>query len=92
MYISAIIHQADQMSMLVLYVLLPNKTSGALYHNVTTSFEKVLTGIPNARARPKSASFSCPLELIRRFLGLKIPVKYPIAVTELYSIQQLEHE
>ena len=59
------------MSMLVLYVRDPRRTSGALYHNVTTSLEKVLTGIPKARARPKSASLSCPLLLMSRFCGLR---------------------
>lgn len=70
-YISAIMQPADQMSMLVLYVLLPSRTSGARYQRVTTSFEKVLTGMPNALARPKSPSFNCPFELVRRFCGLR---------------------
>lgn len=66
-YISAMMQPADQMSIEVLYVLDPSKTSGALYHRVTTSLEKVLTGMPNALARPKSASLSWPLLLIKRF-------------------------
>lgn len=57
-YISAMMQPADHISMLVLYVRLPRSTSGARYHKVTTSLEKVLTGIPNARARPKSPSFN----------------------------------
>lgn len=70
-YISAIMQPADQISMLVLYVREPSRTSGARYHNVTTSLENVLTGIPKARAKPKSASFSWPLTLMRRFCGLR---------------------
>jgi len=70
-YISAMMQPADQMSMLVLYVLDPKSTSGARYQSVTTSFENVLTGIPNARARPKSASLSMPLLLISKFCGLR---------------------
>lgn len=70
-YISAMMQPADQISMLVLYVRLPRRTSGARYQRVTTSLEKVLTGIPKARARPKSASFSWPLVLMRRFWGLR---------------------
>lgn len=69
--ISAMMHPADHTSMLVEYVRLPSKTSGARYHSVTTSFEKVLTGMPNARARPKSASLSSPRLLIKRFCGLR---------------------
>lgn len=37
------------------------------YQRVTTSFEKVLTGIPKALANPKSPNLSSPLRLIRRF-------------------------
>ena len=41
--------------------------------NVTprTSFEKVLTGTPNALARPKSPIFNSPFLLINRFCGLR---------------------
>ena len=35
-------HPADHMSMLVVYSLAPNKTSGGRYHNVTTSAEQHL--------------------------------------------------
>ena len=70
-YISAMIQPADQRSMLVLYVRLPNKTSGARYQRVTTSFEKVLTGIPKARANPKSPSFNCPRLFISKFCGFR---------------------
>ena len=69
--ISAIIHPQLHTSILVLYVLLPNNTSGALYQSVTTSFENVFTGIPNALAKPKSASLSSPRLLMRRFWGLR---------------------
>lgn len=42
------------------YVLQPNKISGARYHKVTTSCVKGRIGGTNARASPKSASFSLP--------------------------------
>lgn len=69
--ISAMIQPADHTSILVEYVLLPKRTSGALYHSVTTSLENVLTGIPNALARPKSANLSSPRLLMRRFWGFR---------------------
>ena len=55
----------------MLYTFYPSKTSGALYHNVTTSWVYVLSGKPNDLANPKSANFivfsSSP---IRRLDGL----------------------
>lgn len=60
-YISAMMQPADHMSILVLYVLLPSKTSGARYHRVTTSLEKVLTGMPKhapGQNHPVSGSLS----------------------------------
>ena len=46
----------------------PSRISGARYHSVTTSCVYVLTGMPNARARPKSASLSAlELRSISRF-------------------------
>lgn len=81
--ISANIHPQDHTSIDVLYVRDPSKTSGARYQSVTTydtesvlraissaiqtSFEKVFTGTPNARAKPKSPSFNSPFLLISRF-------------------------
>ena len=44
-------------------------TSGALYHRVTTSWVYTLTGIPKARASPKSAILMQPFLSIRRFCG-----------------------
>ncbi len=41
------------------------------YHNVTTSLEYVLVGIDLALASPKSASFSSPTSLMRRFWGFR---------------------
>ena len=38
------------------YLREPISTSGARYHNVTTSCVYERTGMPNARASPKSAS------------------------------------
>lgn len=58
--ISANMQPADHMSIEVEYILAPNRTSGGRYHKVTTSDEKNRTGIPKARAKPKSASFSSP--------------------------------
>lgn len=69
--ISAMMHPVDQMSMDVEYCREPIRTSGALYHNVTTSWEYPLTGMPNALARPKSASFNSMRLLISRFCGFK---------------------
>ena len=48
---------ADQASTGVEYSFDPSNNSGALYHNVTTSFVYGLIGIPNALASPKSAIF-----------------------------------
>ena len=48
----------DQISTGVEYLRLPMRTSGARYHSVTTSCVYERTGIPNARANPKSASLS----------------------------------
>ena len=54
------------------YYHYPNKTSGALYHKVSISCVKVLIGIENAQANPKSAIFIRPLfESIKRFYGFK---------------------
>jgi hypothetical protein len=50
---SAMMHPIPQISIVVVYFLLPRRTSGGLYHRVTTSFVKLLTGTPKARARPK---------------------------------------
>ena len=44
-------------------------TSGALYQSVTTSCVYTRMGIPNARARPKSAILMPPFLSIRRFWG-----------------------
>ena len=43
------------------YLREPISTSGARYHSVTTSCVYERTGIPKARARPKSASLSLSL-------------------------------
>ena len=51
------------------YSVDPNKTSGGLYHNVTTSCEYVCDGTDFALAKPKSASFNSPISLMRRFCG-----------------------
>lgn len=51
---------ADHISIEVVYSLAPNNTSGGRYHNVTTSAEQHFTGIPKARAKPKSANFNSP--------------------------------
>lgn len=64
-------HPIDHISTGVEYCFYPNKISGALYHNVTTSWVYVLTGRPNALARPKSASLITPFLSINRFWGFK---------------------
>ena len=51
-------HPTDQISIELEYFCDPNKTSGGLYHKVTTSCVYPLTGIPEALARPKSAIFN----------------------------------
>jgi len=61
----------DQISIGVEYSLAPSKISGARYHKVTTSCVYVLTGRPNALARPKSANLTFPSVSIRRFYGFK---------------------
>ena len=69
--ISAKMHPIDHMSMGVEYSLAPSKISGALYHNVTTSWVYVLTGRPKALARPKSASFTFSSLSMSKFYGFK---------------------
>mmetsp|Transcript_4572 Transcript_4572/g.14810 ORF Transcript_4572/g.14810 Transcript_4572/m.14810 type:complete len:294 (+) Transcript_4572:800-1681(+) len=69
--ISAKIQPMLHMSMGVLYFLEPMRTSGARYHRVTTSWLYDRTGMPKARASPKSASFSSPVELMSKFCGLR---------------------
>jgi len=69
--ISAKMQPHDHKSIEVLYVRDPSKTSGARYHRVTTSFENVFTGTPNALARPKSPSFNSILRLISKFCGFR---------------------
>jgi hypothetical protein len=64
-------HPALQISILVLYVLDPNNTSGGRYQSVTTSLLNVFTGTPKARASPKSPILSSPRLLMRRFWGLR---------------------
>ena len=59
------------MSIEALYSVDPRRTSGGLYHNVTTSLEYVFVGTDLARANPKSANFNSPFSLIRRFCGFK---------------------
>ena len=52
------------------YSVLPSKTSGGRYHNVTTSCEYVFVGKDLIRAKPKSANFNSPRSLINKFCGL----------------------
>jgi len=56
-----------QMSTPKLYYFYPSKISGALYHKVSTSWVRVLIGIPKALARPKSAILIFPLLSIKTF-------------------------
>mmetsp|Transcript_514 Transcript_514/g.1321 ORF Transcript_514/g.1321 Transcript_514/m.1321 type:complete len:301 (-) Transcript_514:43-945(-) len=70
--ISPKMHPTDQISTGVEYLRLPINTSGARYHSVTTSCVYDRTGMPKARARPKSASLRAPsCLLMRRFCGLR---------------------
>lgn len=61
--ISANIQPKDQISIGQLYRELPSKTSGARYHNVTTSCVYTRTGTPNALPNPKSATYIQELTL-----------------------------
>lgn len=70
------------------YVRLPMSTSGARYQSVTTSFEKVLTGMPNARARPKSASLSSPRLVMSKFCGLR---SRSAGVSEYVTMPRTQH-
>ena len=47
-------HPHDQTSIAVEYSLIPSKSSGARYHNVTTIAVYACNGDPYSRARPKS--------------------------------------
>lgn len=67
--ISTKMHPTPHMSSDVEYSVLPSRTSGGLYHNVTTSWEYVWLGTDFALAKPKSASFNSPISLISRFWG-----------------------
>ena len=69
--ISAKMHPALQTSTAVEYNFEPKSISGALYHKVTTSWVKILTGTPNDLAKPKSASFKHPSWSIKTFCGFK---------------------
>ena len=62
-YISAMMHPTDQISIEVEYVRDPRSTSGARYHSVTTSFENVFTGIPKALFRRVSVTGSSHLTI-----------------------------
>lgn len=57
-YISANIQPTAQESTPKEYSLVPNRTSGALYHRVSISCVNVFIGNEKALARPKSAIFT----------------------------------
>ncbi|KYN13785.1 hypothetical protein ALC57_13858 [Trachymyrmex cornetzi] len=57
------------MSSEVEYSVEPKRTSGGLYHKVTTSCEYVCDGTDLALASPKSANLSSPISLINKFCG-----------------------
>lgn len=101
-YISAMIHPMDQISIEVEYVLEPSNTSGARYHKVTTSLENVFTGMPKALGTISTDLFQEPqhlpckskvsqLELStfvdEQILRLEIAMKDPIVVTEGYRFK-----
>ncbi len=56
--ISPIIHPIGQVSTPRQYSSKPNNTSGALYHKVSISWVKGLSGIVKNQANPKSANFT----------------------------------
>ena len=64
-------HPAAHISTEVVCVLACSSNSGALYHSVTTLGVIGLRGSPNHLARPKSAIFTHPLSVIRRFETFK---------------------
>lgn len=61
----------DQISIELEYFWDPSKTSGGLYHKVTTSWVYPFTGIPDALASPKSAIFNTLFFDINKFWGFK---------------------
>jgi len=65
--ISAKIHPTLQTSIDEEYFFDPKRTSGALYHKVTTSLVYPATGTPTALASPKSANFKIPSLLTSKF-------------------------
>lgn len=71
MTIYANIHPTDQISIELEYFWDPNRTSGGLYHRVTTSWVYPLTGIPEALASPKSAIFNILSFEISKLWGFK---------------------
>lgn len=71
-YSSYKIHPIAQVSTPREYCLYPRRISGALYHRVSISWVRVLIGIENALAKPKSAIFKVPVkESINKFWGFK---------------------
>jgi hypothetical protein len=71
------------MSILILYVLLSRKTSGArCYYNKVISLENVFTRIPNSPARPKPASVNMIVLVHLKALGLEILMENPTLLAE----------
>lgn len=73
---SAKIHPTAQISTAKVYLCCPSKISGALYHNVSTSCVKVLTGIMSNLESPKSANLTFPGLM---FFYLIYQLKYSVA-------------
>ena len=77
---SAMMHPADHASSAApSYALAPNRSSGGLYHSVTTRF--VSGSIPRGvrLAKPKSASFRVPSSDTSRLLPLMSRCITPLA-------------
>ena len=95
-----------QISTGVEYLLAPNKISGALYHNVTTSCVRVLVGIWKARAKPciflvnncinttstyKVSQFDVSIVTYENILWFQITMNDSLRVAEGNSLQNLIH-
>ena len=78
---SAKMHPADHASSATpSYALAPNRSSGGLYHSVTTRFVSGSIPLPGVLlARPKSASFSVPSSDTSRLLPLTSRCITPLA-------------
>lgn len=68
---SAKMQPTDHMSIAVVYSFAPSNSSGALYHNVTTSCVMLPMGLPYFLANPKSATLISPRLFSSKLLVFK---------------------